>query len=367
MYYIRKIVVSLCVVLIAFTLCSGQFSWTFQAVTLLESRSMSKGQPKLVKTQGSTTADNVHCILEDNTGNIWFGTTGEGVYRYDGKLFTQFTKNDGLSSNGVYSMMEDKEGNVWFGTEHGVCRYDGTTITSMPFITTFSYGLYPNTSSEHNTSVENTVCAILQDKNGTIWFGATDGVYRYNGRSFSRFLDDRKILNGQNLQLKRIQCLLEDNNGTIWMGSGPIAMEGVIRFDGTSIASVKPNGDGWIRTMVKDKIGKIWFGGRGRGNFTYNKKDFANFTEKTGIGNPILVDRAGNIWFGGDEKLSTVESDGGIWSYDGKAFRNYNNKDGMNNYAVFSMLQDKNGDVWVGTRNTGLYKFDGKTFTNFSE
>ena len=61
--------------------------------------------------------------------------------------------------------------------------------------------------------------------------------------------------------------LLEDSNGIIWMGSGPIAQEGVIRFNGKSITSSKPNGDGWIRYMIEDKNGQIWFGGRSNGNF----------------------------------------------------------------------------------------------------
>ncbi|GAB2558355.1 two-component regulator propeller domain-containing protein [Spirosoma aerophilum] len=68
----------------------------------------------------------------DKTGNLWFGTTGEGVYRYDGKLFTQFTKQDGLSSNTVWCLVEDRAGNIWVGTRNiGLYRYDGKTFTSF--------------------------------------------------------------------------------------------------------------------------------------------------------------------------------------------------------------------------------------------
>lgn len=160
-------------------------------------------------------------------GNIWFATTGEGAYRYDGELFTQFTKKDGLNSDCVYAILEDKEGNIWFGTENGACRYVGRSITGS-----------------------------------------------------------------------------------------------------------KPNGDGWIRYMLKDKNENIWFGGRGHGNFIFNGKIFSNFTERVWIGNPILIDTSGNIWFRGEEKISTVEIDGGIWCYDGKKFKNYSTNDGISKYFV---------------------------------
>ena len=364
---IQKHLFSVFIVLTVLSSCTGQGSTKSEAGKSLEPNSVSTGQPKIVKTQGSAESDNIHCILQDKAGNIWFGTTAEGVYRYDGKLFTQFTTNDGLNSNALYSILEDKQGNIWFGTDNGVCCYDGKSITTLPFTTINRDILSPNTSDNSGASTQNSIWAMLQDKSGKIWFGTTDGVYCYNGKSISRLLDDASIVNDQNLELKWIQCILEDSTGTIWMGSGPMAMEGVIRYDGKTLTSVKPNGDGWIRYMLKDKKGKIWFGGRGHGNFTYDKKQFTTFTSKLGIGNPILVDTSGAIWFSGEEKLSTVENDGGIWSYDGKAFKNYNNILGMNKYAVFSMFQDKYGNVWVGTRNTGLYKFDGKTFTNFSE
>ena len=43
----------------------------------------------------------VRCGLQDRAGDLWFGTTGEGVFRYDGKGFTQYTVGDGLNSNTV--------------------------------------------------------------------------------------------------------------------------------------------------------------------------------------------------------------------------------------------------------------------------
>lgn len=344
---------------ISFTSCNGQTRTEQPNKKVIEQQSYTSKNIKLNKTQGSNEHQNVHCSLQDKNGNLWFGTTGEGVYRYDGKEFIQFTKKDGLSDNSVLSIFEDKSGHIWFGTDDGASCYDGKTISKI----SFTNGIVTTTLQ----SQKNTVSSILQDKKGIIWFGTSQDLYCYDGKSFFRFLDKKGISNNQNLHLKSIQCFIEDNQGNIWMGSGPLAMEGVIRFDGKSISSSKPNGDGWIRSMVKDKNGTIWFGGRSNGNFTYNGENFTNFTEKVGIGNPTLVDKAGNIWFGGEEKQSTINNEGGIWYYDGKTFKNYNISDGISKYSVFTMLEDKNGNIWIGTRNCGLYRYNGQTFDFFSE
>ena len=52
---------------------------------------------------------------------------------------------------------------------------------------------------------------------------------------------------------------------------------------------------------------------------------------------------------------------------DGISFKNFGPVDGMGDYGVWCMLEDREGNIWFGTRNMGLYRFDGKTFTSFSE
>jgi ligand-binding sensor domain-containing protein len=81
----------------------------------------------------------------------------------------------------------------------------------------------------------------------------------------------------------------------------------------------------------------------------------------------MMQDRQGNIWFGGSETLGTVQSNNGIWRYDGVNFKNFTINDGLNGYSVWSMLEDSAGHVWIGTRNTGLTRFDGNRFETLSE
>jgi ligand-binding sensor domain-containing protein len=367
---------SLLTIFIFITACNGQTKTNTSKATIDNQSTNKKQTTKLIKTQSSGLADNVHCGLQDKAGNLWFGTTGGGVYKYDGKTFTQFTIADGLNSNTVWSMLEDKEGNIWIGTNKGLCRYDarlndevgqGKVFSAILIHANFDNLLF-NNASNNNSILKNEIWSMMQDKNGKIWFGTSEGVYCYNSKSFTHFLQNDGVINKQNLLLKMVDCMVEDKNGMIWFASGmPSGMEGVCKFDGKAITSFKPNGDGWIRYIVEDKKGNLWFGGRSHGNFMYDGKTFTNFTDKVGIGNSILSDKAGNIWFTGEEGNNSYESKDGIWSYDGKTFTNFSTKDGMGKYFVHFMLEDRNGNIWIGTRNTGLYKYDGKSFTNLSE
>ena len=52
----------------------------------------------------------------DKRGNLWFGTAGGGVSRYDGKSFTNYNTAQGISTNEVWCITEDKTGNMWYTT-----------------------------------------------------------------------------------------------------------------------------------------------------------------------------------------------------------------------------------------------------------
>ncbi len=71
----------------------------------------------------------------------------------------------------------------------------------------------------------------------------------------------------------------------------------------------------------------------------------------------VLQDRHGGFW------LATWN---GILRYDGKTFTNVTNKEGLRRYRAFSLLEDRQGDIWVGTTGAGVYRFDGNTYTNFT-
>ncbi|HMQ62644.1 MAG TPA: two-component regulator propeller domain-containing protein [Flavilitoribacter sp.] len=124
---------------------------------------------KISQQKKNIRSGNVQCSLQDNAGNLWFGTA-DGLYKYDGESFTRFVVADGLNSNSVSSLLEDKEGNIWFGgrTNKGVFRYDGKSITNFKLKElTLQF--------ESKRVVHNWAWPQLQDKNGNLWFGGDGG------------------------------------------------------------------------------------------------------------------------------------------------------------------------------------------------
>lgn len=348
------------VILLMAGACNGQSGIDDQYVS---------GTTSIVKTQGGDKYSNIHALIQDKQGNIWAGTIKEGVYRYDGKTFTQFTNKDGLSDNTVYSLLADTAGNVWIGTKNGLNKYDGKRIQHIPILLNDNSYLSVGMPAEDPSSKENEIWSMMQTKDGLLWFGARSGLYCYDGRSFTRFVNRPGLKNEDTVQLKMVDCMFEAQDGTIWLGSGMIpGDEGICRYypHTKKLIRIKPGGDGWIRYMLQDKKGIVWIGTRHVGIWCYDGKAFSRYMKGDDIGLSALADRNGNLWFSGGEKDDGYSSAGGIWRYDGDSLKQFSSNT-LGGYSVWSMLQDKAGNIWFGTRNNGLYKYDGNSFTSYSE
>jgi len=295
---------------------------------------------------------NINCMLEDKSGNLWFGTQGGGVSKYDGKSFTHFTDKEGLSHNFVFSMLEDKSGNLWFGTwGGGVSKYDGKSFTHF----TDKEGLS-----------NNVVRSMLEDKSGNLWFGTWGGgVSKYDGKSFTHFTDKEGLSNND------VRSMLEDKSGNLWFGTWG---GGVSKYNGKSFTHFTDKeglSNNAVVSMLEDKSGNLWFGTQGGGvsKLALSKVEgstqytFTHFTDKEGLNNnnvvSMLEDKSGNLWFG--------TNGGGVSKYDGKSFTHFTDKEGLSNNVVVSMLEDKSGNLWFGTWGGGVSKYDGKSFTHFTD
>jgi len=232
--YRLKLFNSLLLALILLTSCNGQVS----PVIKKENENKLSGQAKIPKSIGTNNDVRLGYSIEDADGNLWFGSYGEGLYKYDGKLFVHFGMEQGLNSKTIYSILQDKTGNVWVGTNKGLNRFDGNKFLSIPIVLSNNTSSYLSNSNNIITPTENAVWSMMQDKNGTIWFGTDDGVYCYKGKEFTRFLDNQTVINKDSLNLKGIFSILEAKNGNIWFAE--CAGEGVSSFDGKILSTIIP-------------------------------------------------------------------------------------------------------------------------------
>ncbi len=130
-YFSQTQVFTFLAILIFGTACNGPAKTDLPKEKASNSTQISAEHPKLIKTIGNPRYGNVQCGMQDKEGNLWFGTTQNGLYKYDGKSFTQFLVADGLNSNNISCILEDKDGKIWIGTVAGLCLYDGKTFTEI--------------------------------------------------------------------------------------------------------------------------------------------------------------------------------------------------------------------------------------------
>jgi ligand-binding sensor domain-containing protein len=287
------------------------------------------------------TQSEIYAICEDMRGNLWFGSMGGGIIKYDGYSFSSYREEDGLIDNFVYSIYEDSKGNLWIGTEKGVCVYDGQRFTSL---------------GDSTALVKATVRSIIEDKDSTLWFGTSkNGIFQYHNGAMHHFLPDSAHPG------LTIYCLCEGKDSAIWIGTD----SGVCRHTRKkSHWFTKKDGlpANVIRTICCDNRDQIWLGTFGGGIVCYDSNRFKSYTVYDGLANNTvytsLKDSQGNLWFG------TAH---GATKYNGHIFNTYRKNSGLASNIVVYMAEDSSGDIWLGTAGGGISRFDSERFVHFPE
>jgi len=150
----------------------------------------------------------VEAIWGDGRGNVWF-RIAEGVNTYDGREWRYYpslreavevTYDDlkgTVGSNPIWTV--DTEGHVWIATDNGVARYDGRDW------------------QEFSTAIglaDDDVRAILLDRGGTLWFATGEGLARTDGHNWRTFRVGNSGLGNDN-----VHGILEDRSGTLWFST----------------------------------------------------------------------------------------------------------------------------------------------------
>ena len=247
----------------------------------------------------------VFCALEDRKGNLWFGTIGGGIYVYDGASFINYTTREGLVFDGIGCIYEDKEGRIWIGTQNGISRYDGSA-ENIKAIT------FQNFTTEDGLT-DNDINSIIEDKNGLIWIGTRGPACTYDGTNFS------KLTQANGRAFVNVRCIIKDEMDKIWMGGN----DGLWRYDGKSFYNLTESFVGYI---YEDRKGNIWTNASGgspkewvlsrydKRPLSYELPTATEIRREANMFFGIMQDNQENIWFG------TLK---GICRYDCDSFNYY--------------------------------------------
>lgn len=206
---------------------------------------------------------------------------------------------------------------------------------------------------------QNSVNALLQDRNGFIWFGTEAGLVRFDGVDFDIF--DQSYFHGDFHNY--IFQLTEARDGRLWVGTrggGVFCLAGTSIVDRLSTKQGLPSNQIWSLTEGTD--GSIWIGTR-NGLGRYFEGKLTVYHPADGLPsdqvNALYCDAQGTLWIGGDK--------GAFASFDGKRFTLYPPSQLKFDSPVKAIVPDPDGGLWVGMDGDGLYRFsDGKlAYINF--
>ena len=84
-----------------------------------------------VEEDGRLASRPMYGLEADQAGDLWFSTLADGVTRYDGTTFTVYRQLGGLDRTHVQGILQDKDGTMWFGCSGGLFRLDGTSFVNV--------------------------------------------------------------------------------------------------------------------------------------------------------------------------------------------------------------------------------------------
>lgn len=267
----------------------------------------------------------------------------------------------------ISCITQDNQHIFWFASDgEGLFRYDGKTILHF---------------TEKDGLCGNSARLVHQETDSIISITTSNGICGFDGKQFSPLQSaDNKIDIPQTSRLTKsysqkpyaVYCSYKDSKGNMWFGT---ESRGVCKYDGKTFTWLDNEELGLaVRSIFEDSKGNIWIGNNGNGLFRYDGKTLTNFTKEQHLENPdfqttlegkegtlarvwtIAEDKKNNLWIG------TI--DAGLWKYDSKTLTNYTIKDGLLSNSILTVFCDNTGSLWIGS-DSGVTIYDGNSFKTF--
>ncbi len=350
----------------------------------------------------------IKTIVEDKMGNFWIGTFEGGVNYWDKKneTITVFRneKNNSfsLSHDNIRSMALDENDDLWVGTFDGLNFFDKDKKSFTRF-----------TKSEYGTSglTDKSIRSVFIDRRGSLWLGTYYGGINHLDENYNRFINFKKEPIGNSLSGNVVSSFAEDEQGNLWIGTEG---NGLNYFDkttgkfqsyqlktgdgnslsGNNVKQILLDGDQlWIGTFQaglnlldlktkefrhfkedaqnKNSLSSnnvygllkegnlLWiltYGG-GLNILHLEKNRFYKYTyqpnDENGLSTNhtrvLLKTKKGQLWIGTEKGLNKVKkNDAGF----PESFEVY-----ISHEKIYSLQEDSEGNIWVGTFTNGFYKF----------
>ena len=327
----------------------------------------------------------LNAISENDNGNIFFGSYGNGLLKYSRKtgkyesLMANPENHLSISSNDVYDIFVDDENIIWVGTQEGLDYYDFSRHRFKSLV-----HLPENSNSLRSSFVQ----TMFQDTDGTLWVGTREGIDHVN---FENGYSNPKITHidmgskgFDSLNSDYVTSIFRDSKGRMWiatMSDGLYLIDEKHNIfehflhDSTFEASIASSS---VRTIMEDHLGRIWFGTGGGlsllnqqndNEYTFENYGYPKFNTNSMPLNDIysvFEDSKHRIWIGTNKGgLFLLQEKGG-----NKSFLRFNHvtsdPKSISNDEVFVIYEDVKNRVWFGTSAAGLnlLKEDSKSDIN---
>ena len=272
----------------------------------------------------------------DAAGKIWRLTLGGKLWRMNGLEAERVDVPEDIGL--IIQMTADAAGRVWLGTERQLLAQTGDTFQAVD-----------PPPGQNNFSVT----AIYPTRNGAIWVVADEHLWKWQGG------DWRLDAGAWPVRKPSLRRLLEDRDGSLWFSHYG---HGLLRLDGSGQVLTLTARDGLpgdlVRSLFQDREGNLWVGIDRGGLVKLRAKLFQPLGVDAGLSDPVALgvceDASGAIW--------ATTYGGGLnrWA-DGKFTRFDLGPNGSPDY-LFTVFPDREGRLWVGTRDNGVFFRDKEEF-----
>lgn len=315
-------------------------------------------------------------MFQDKQGYLWTGGYG-GLSRFDGKIFYNYNRKNGLIDHNVNAVCADDEGNLFIGTNKGLSVKRDNKISNYAreaglkeiLITSlckgYHHSMYVGTSSGLYMFKENKLKAVkklegypinhLYNPDTSLIFIATDkGLVLFGHNTFN------VITTEQGLASNKINCVTIFKQYLV-MGTS----QGLSFYDlySKKITNYKINHgliDENITTVLNQKNKLLWIGSA-NGLLCFNGNNFeyynVGFDNNSNHIRSLLNDREDNLWVG---------TNSGLFRYRDNAFTTFDKVIGLGNSFIFQIFRDRHNDLWVCTQNSGVFRETQNYFKHYT-